>query len=204
MSKELYFLETEEENPQEQETKQNEPDWIQIDKQIEHHIKRVIEALLFASPDPLTLDKIRQITDSIQPLRLKQLRILIESLKQEYVSQQRSFKLEEIGQGYVLRTYEEYAPYLELLYRQKRGEKLSAASTEVLAIIAFRQPITRPQIDAIRGVDSSGTIIQLMERQLIESKGKLEAPGRPTIYGTTKNFLKHFGLKDLSQLKPSS
>jgi segregation and condensation protein B len=176
-------------------------DWNQIGQQLQHHIKRVIEALLFASPDPLSLTKIREITDTILPLRPRQLRQILEELKQDYLAQQRAFKLEEIAQGYVLRTYEEYAPYLELLHRQKRGEKLSHASTEVLAIIAYRQPITRPQIDAIRGVDSSGSLMQLLERQLIEPMGKLEAPGRPTLYGTTRKFLKHFGLKDLSELK---
>jgi segregation and condensation protein B len=175
----------------------------QIDQQLQHHLKRVIEALLFASHEPVPLTKIREITDTILPVRPRRLRQLVDELKQEYLAQQRAFKLEEIAQGYVLRTYEEYAPYLELLYRQKRGEKLSQASTEVLAIIAYRQPITRPQIDAIRGVDSSGTVMQLLERQLIEPVGKLEAPGRPTLYSTTKEFLKHFGLKDLSELKKS-
>jgi segregation and condensation protein B len=175
----------------------------QIDQQLQQHLKRVIEALLFASHEPIPLTKIREITDTILPVRPRRLRQLLDELKQEYLAQQRAFKLEEIAQGYVLRTHEEYAPYLELLYRQKRGEKLSQASTEVLAIIAYRQPITRPQIDAIRGVDSSGTIMQLLERQLIEAVGKLEAPGKPTLYSTTREFLKHFGLKDLSELKRS-
>lgn len=173
----------------------------QIDQHLKQHIKRVMEALLFTSSDPIALPKIREITDTICPLRPRQLRQIIEELQQEYVAQQRAFKLEEIAQGYVIRTHEEYAPYIDLLYRQKRGEKLSYASTEVLAIIAYRQPITRPQIDAIRGVDSSGTVVQLIERNLIEPVGKLEAPGRPTLYGTTKEFLKHFGLKDLSELR---
>lgn len=176
-------------------------DWNQVSQQLQHHLKRVIEALLFASPDPLPLTKIREVTGTILPLRPRQLRQILDELKQDYLAQQRSFKLEEIAQGYVLRTYEEYAPYLDLLYRQKRWEKLSHASTEVLAIIAYRQPITRPQIDAIRGVDSSGSLMQLLERQLIHPVGKLEAPGRPTLYGTTHEFLKHFGLKDLSELK---
>lgn len=175
-------------------------DWSQVSQQLQQHLKRVIEALLFASSDPLPLPKIREITDTILPLRPRQLRQILEELKQEYLSQQRAFQLEEIAQGYVLRSHEEYAPYLDLLHRQKRAEKLSHASTEVLAIIAYRQPITRPQIDAIRGVDSSGSVMQLLERQLIEPVGKLEAPGRPTLYGTTKEFLKHFGLKDLNEL----
>jgi segregation and condensation protein B len=175
-----------------------------IDQQLRTHLKRVMEALLFATSDPLPLIKIRAVTDTIYPLRPKQLREILEELKYDYIAQQRAFKLEQIAQGYVLRTHEDYAPYLDLLYRQKRGEKLSPASTEVLAIIAYRQPITRPQIDAIRGVDSSGTIAQLLERQLIEPLGRSDAPGRPTLYGTTKEFLKHFGLKDLSVLKIST
>lgn len=176
-------------------------EWKQINQQLQQHLKRVIEALLFASAEPLPLAKIREVTDTILPLRPRQIRQFIEELRQDYLSQQRAFQIEEIAQGYVLRTFEEYAPYVDLLHRHKRGEKLSPASTEVLAIIAYRQPITRPQIDAIRGVDSSGSLMQLLERQLIEPLGKLEAPGRPTLYGITKEFLKHFGLKDLSELK---
>jgi segregation and condensation protein B len=207
MSKELNFFQNES-NIISEEHASDSPnnletatDWSQIGQQVQQHLKRVVEALLFASPDPLPLAKIREVTDTILQLRPRQLRQILDELKQEYLTQQRAFKLEEIAQGYVLRTHEEYAPYLDLLHRQKRGEKLSHASTEVLAIVAYRQPITRPQIDAIRGVDSSGTLMQLLERQLIEPVGKLEAPGRPTLYGTTKEFLKHFGLKDLSELK---
>lgn len=172
-----------------------------VDSNLKDHLKRVIEALLFSSRDPLHVVKIREITHSIFPLKSREIRDILEELRQEYLAQRRSFRLDEIGEGFVLRTYEEYAPYLEALYKQKRGEKLSHASTEVLAIVAYKQPITRPQIDAIRGVDSSGTLMQLMERQLVEAVGKLEAPGRPTLYGTTKEFLKHFGLKDLKDLK---
>lgn len=195
------LTERETEDPFEDQQQQEEADWTQISAQLEHHIKRVIESLLFASPDPLPLHKIREVTNTVLPLRPRQLRHLLDELKQEYLAQQRAFQLEEIAQGYVLRTYEEYAPYLELLCRQKRHEKISNASTEVLAIIAYRQPITRPQVDAIRGVDSSGSLMQLLERQLIEPLGKLEAPGRPTLYGTTREFLKHFGLKDLTELR---
>ncbi|MBA3722658.1 MAG: SMC-Scp complex subunit ScpB [Parachlamydiaceae bacterium] len=176
-------------------------DLAKIDVHLIQHVKRVIEALLFASNDPIPLLKIREITETIAPLKPRKLRQIIEELQQEYLTQKRAFKLEEIAQGYVLRTHEEYAPYIELHYRQRRGEKLSYAATEVLAIIAYRQPITRPQIDAIRGVDSSGTVAQLLERNLIEPVGKLEAPGRPMLYATTKEFLKHFGLKDITELK---
>lgn len=201
MTKELNLLEIESREQIEEDADEMMAPWVQIDQQLKHHLKRVVEALIFTSAEPLPLAKIREVTDTIIPLRPRQLRAVIDELKQEYLSQQRSFKLDEIAQGYVLRTHEEYASYIDLLYRQRRGEKLSPAGTEVLAIVAYRQPITRPQIDAIRGVDSSGTLMQLLERQLIEPVGKLDAPGRPTLYATTKEFLKHFGLKDLSELK---
>lgn len=166
------------------------------------HIKRIIEAMLFASNEPLSFNKIREIIDTIHPLPPRTLRSIIEALQDEYLSQQRAFRLDEIAQGFVLRTREEYSPYIELLGRNKRTEKLSHAAAEVLAIIAYKQPITRPQIESIRGVDSSGVIYSLLERQLIQPVGKLEAPGRPTLYGITKDFLKHFGLRDVKELPP--
>ncbi len=172
----------------------------QQEKFIRQHAKRIIEALLFASSDPLPFTKIREIVDTFQPLKPRLVRDLIIELQQEYLSQQRAFRLEEIAQGFLLRTCEEYSPFIDSLYRNKRTEKLSQASAEVLAIIAYRQPVTRPQIEAIRGVDSSGIMQNLLERQLIEPVGRLEAPGRPTLYGITKDFLAHFGLRDLQEL----
>lgn len=209
MAKEINLFQSEEEREEPSEVQlelaldveEEEIPLAAIDQQLKRYLKRVIEALLFTSSDPLPLVKIREITDTIYPLRPRALRQLIEELQQDYISQQHAFKLDEIAQGYVIRTYEDYAPYIDLLYRHKRGEKLSYAATEVLAIVAYKQPITRPQIDAIRGVDSSGILTQLLERNLIEPVGKLEAPGRPTLYSITKEFLKHFGLKDLSDLR---
>jgi len=165
-------------------------------------IKRTIEALLFASSEPLPLDKIREVVDTIQEMPPREIRSLINSLQDDYYIQQRAFRIEEIAQGFVLRTCEEFHPYIEHLYRNKRGEKLSHAAAEVLAIIAYRQPITRPQMEAIRGVDCSGVVQALLDRQLIQPVGKLEAPGRPTLYGTTKDFLQHFGLRDVKELPP--
>lgn len=172
----------------------------QQEKFIRQHSKRIIEALLFASNDALPFNKIREVVDTFHPLKPRLLRDLINELQQEYLSQQRAFRLEEIAQGFLLRTCEEYSPFIDILYRNKRAEKLSQASAEVLAIIAYKQPITRPQMEAIRGVDCSGIVQNLLERQLIEPVGKLEAPGRPTLYGITKDFLKHFGLRDLQEL----
>lgn len=174
------------------------------EKLIRQHAKRIIEALLFASSDPLPFAKIREVVDSFQPLKPRLLRDLIDELQQEYLFQQRAFRLEEIADGFLLRTCEEYSAFIDLLYRNKRTEKLSQASAEVLAIIAYRQPITRSQIEAIRGVDCSGIIQSLFERQLIEPVGKLEVAGRPTLYGTTKDFLQHFGLRDAKDLMKTS
>lgn len=163
-------------------------------------LKRIIEALLFVSHEPISFSKIREVLDTVEPIKPRQLEDLLQELAEEFILQQRAFRLEKIADGYLLRTCKEYGPYIDLLFRNKRTEKLSQAAAEVLAIIAYRQPITRPQIDAIRGVDSSGVIQSLMERQLIEAVGQMQVPGRPTLYGITKDFLKHFGLRDLKEL----
>ena len=173
-----------------------------LNREIRFHIKRVIEALLFASTEPLPITRIREITDAIYALQPRVLRAILQELQEEYYAQQRAFQLDEIAQGFVLRTCEKYGRHIESLGRNKRTEKLSHAATEVLAIIAYRQPITRPQIEAIRGVDSTGIIANLLERQLVQPVGKLEGPGRPMLYGITKDFLKHYGLNDVKELPP--
>lgn len=167
---------------------------------IRMQVKRVIEALFFASNEPLSLSKIRDITETIQVMAPKALKAIIQELQYEYEIQRRAFRLEEIAEGFIMRTCEDLAPFIELLGKNKRGEKLSHASAEVLAIIAYRQPVTRAQIESIRGVDSSGTIANLLERQLIQPLGKLETVGRPTLFGITQEFLKYFGLKDVKEL----
>jgi len=164
------------------------------------HAKRIVEALLFASNEPITFNRMRDIVETAHPLKPRQLKKILTDLQDEYLSQGRAFRLEEISQGYVLRSANEYTKYIDMLYRHPRSEKLSQAATEVLAIIAHRGPITRPQVDAIRGVDSSGTVYALVERGLIEATGKLETPGRPTLYGVTQEFLKYYGLRDLNDL----
>lgn len=176
------------------------PEQQQPEKASRTRLKRIIEALLFVSHEPISFNKLREVLDSVEPLKPRQIQDLLQELAEEFIMQQRAFRLEEIAEGYILRTCKEYGPYIDLLFRNKRTEKLSPAAAEVLAIIAYRQPITRPQIEAIRGVDSSGVIQSLLERQLIESVGRMEAPGRPTLYGITTYFLKHFGLRDLKEL----
>lgn len=161
---------------------------------------RVIEALLFATSEPIPLDRLRQILETIAPIKPKELRSLISELQYDYQVQRRAFRLEEIAEGFLLRSAPEFAPYIELMVKQRRSERLSPAATEVVAIIAYRQPITRPQVEAIRGVDSSGTIQNLLERGFIAATGRLEAPGRPTLYCVTPLFLQHFGLRSIQEL----
>lgn len=168
-----------------------------------HQIKRIVEALLFSSADPVSFIKLREILESAHPLKPRQLRDIILELQFEYLSQKRAFRLEEIAEGFILRTCDEFCPYVDLLFRNKRTEKLSNAAAEVLAIIAYKQPITRSQVEAIRGVDSTGIIQSLMDRQLVEITGRLEkSPGRPVLLSVTQKFLAHFGLKEHSDLPP--
>lgn len=163
-------------------------------------LKRIIEALLFVSQEPLSFNKIREILDSVEILKPRQIQDLLEEIAEEFILQQRAFRLEVTEEGYLLRTCKEFGFYIDQLFRNKRTEKLSGAAAEVLAIIAYRQPITKSQIEAIRGVDSSGVIQSLLERGLIEATGRKESPGRPTLYGITSYFLHHFGLRDLKEL----
>lgn len=171
-----------------------------IERGQKNQIKKVIEALLFASHEPLSFQRLREIIETKLPLKPKLLRDALDDLREDYIDQQRSFILEENPLGFILKTREEYSGYVEQLFRNKRGEKLSQAAIEVMAIIAYKQPITKPQIDAIRGVDCSGTLQNLLERELVQHAGKLDAPGRPTLFSTTAHFLTHFGLKSLEEL----
>ncbi len=172
-----------------------------LERQMRHQLKRIIEALLFASSTPLTFNRIKEIVDEVYPSKPKQIKDMLDDLREEYISQGRAFRLDEIAEGYLLRSCEEYSKFIEKLGYTKRQEKLSQPALEVLAIVAYKGPITKPEIERIRGVDSTGVIQSLLERTLIEPGGKLEAPGRPTIYKITNQFLNHFGLKDLKDLK---
>lgn len=161
-------------------------------------IKRILEALLFASSAPIPFRKLQEITASSSTLTTRELQHILRELQSDYAKH--AFELVEVAEGYVLRTRSQYAPYIAQLFGGKQPERLSNAATEVLALIAFRGPVTRAQIEAIRGVDSSGVMQGLMERQLIEPAGRLEAPGKPTLYAVTKTFLSHFGVQQLEDL----
>ena len=167
----------------------------------QHRARQIIEALLFASSEPLSLQRIREVIDTFHSFKPKEIREFIDELNDTYKLEEHSFHITEIGEGFLLRTNAEFHPYLDVLFRKKNTGRISKAGMEVLSIIAYKQPLTRAQIEEIRGVDCSSLIQTLMERELIESAGKLESPGRPTLYRTSKGFLNYFGLKDHSDLE---
>jgi segregation and condensation protein B len=124
------------------------------------------------------------------------------SLGNELEQEGRGIRLAEVAGGYRLVTKQEYAPWIKRLDKAKSAAKLSRSALESLAIIAYKQPIVRSEIEEIRGVETSGVVRTLLERKLVRIVGRKEVPGRPIMYGTTKFFLEHFGLNDLSQLPP--
>ena len=134
---------------------------------------------------------------------VKSIRKAIGSLNQQYEQAGRSFRIEQVAGGYQLLTLPEYGPYLKKLHQREVDSKLTKASLETLAIIAYTQPLLRVEIEAIRGVACGETIRNLMEKHLVRIAGRAEEPGRPILYGTTKRFLELFGLNSLKDL-PSS
>jgi len=168
------------------------------------HAKKVIEALLFASNTPLPISRLREVLARDQEFKSAEVIELVHELQKEYDSGKRAIQIEEIAGGFILRTTEDYSEYVQQLYRDKKGERLSQAAREVLAIIAFKQPVTKPQIEAIRGVDSSATVQILVEKELVESVGQADAPGRPSLFAVTNRFLHHFGLKSVEELMAGS
>lgn len=172
-----------------------------IDESIE--IKQIIEALLFSSSEPLSLKKIKEIIQTTYPIQTKTLTKIIGEMKQTYEQEKRGWQIDEIAYGFVIRTKESLSPFVEMLHKDRRAEKLSKAAMEVLAIIAYKHSVTRSYIDRIRGVDSSGILHQLLQRDLIVIAGRLEAPGRPVQYGVSKHFLKHFGFKSIEEVSSS-
>ena len=168
----------------------------------EEKIARIIEALFFASERAISIDEIRRTIVKEYPMTKKGIQKVLAHLEKTYIQQDRAFRLHKTAEGYTLKTCPEYAPYILLLHKKKRIEKLSPASMEALAIVAYKQPITRVEIEAIRGVDSSGVLNALQERSLIEAVGTKQVPGRPVLFGTTKTFLSHMGIKTIDELPP--
>ncbi|WP_076750460.1 SMC-Scp complex subunit ScpB [Desulfatitalea tepidiphila] len=159
-------------------------------------LKYIIESLLFVAEDPLTVDKLRTI---IETAEAKDIRDALQALSQEYGQRGGGFWLSEVAGGWQMRSRPEYHEWIKKML-QPSPQRLSKAALETLAIVAYKQPIIRADIEYIRGVDSGGVLRQLMERKLIRVLGRKEIAGRPLIYATTKLFLEMFDLKDLNDL----
>ena len=159
-------------------------------------LKSAIESLLFASGEPLSLqDLVNHLEE-----KCKLIEIIIEEMMEEYETSNRGIKIIGIKGSYQLVTKAQNADYIQKLLKKNKRQSLSQASIESLAIVAYKQPITRIDIDEIRGVKSESAIQRLMEKELIKELGRLDVPGRPILYGTTEEFLRQFELKDLKEL----
>ena len=160
-------------------------------------IKRIVEALLFAAHEPVPIRKIVDIVQGAEPNEVKE---AIEQLCVEYNTYDRAFQIEEIANGFQLLSRPEYHEWVSKLVKKSNEAKLSHSSLETLAIIAYKQPIIRADIEAIRGVQSGQIIRTLIEKNLVRITGRDEILGRPLLYGTTKKFLEHFSLKSIKDL----
>jgi len=158
---------------------------------------QIVEAVLFASDAPLTADEIARADEALDEDQVEQ---AIRFLQAEYDDAERSFQIVEISEGYQVLTRQEFAPYLERFDNVPRPSRLSGPALETLAIIAYRQPIGRIEIEYVRGVGSAGVLKTLQDRELIDVVGRAEGLGRPVLYGTTQKFLEHFGFKSLEDL----
>jgi len=159
-------------------------------------LKNIIESLLFVTDNPLSIDRIKNILTQVER---KEIRNVLEALSAEYEARKGGFFLREVAGGYQIRTRPEYKDWIRRLI-QPKAFRLSKAALETLAIVAYKQPIIRSDIEYIRGVDCGGILRTLLERRLIRVLGRKEIPGRPLIYATTKQFLEVFDLKDLKDL----
>jgi segregation and condensation protein B len=158
--------------------------------------KRIVEALVLGAPEPVSAQKI---ADVVPGLDVEGAGSLLNELGREYEEQGRAFEIWEVAGGYQLRTRPEYASYLRLLHRE-RPLRLSRAALETLAVVAYRQPVTRAEVEAVRGVEVDAVMRNLLERQLVRIAGHREVPGRPMLYATTRRFLEVFGLGALDDL----
>ncbi len=157
----------------------------------------VLEALLLSTQHPLTASRLAELlkVDSVKPVRRA-----VAALNEHYSSTDRAFRIEQVAGGYQMLTLPKFGPALKALHQREADTRLTKAALETLAIIAYKQPILRADIEAIRGVACGETIRSLMEKHLVRIAGRAEVPGRPILYGTTKRFLELFGLDSLKDL----
>lgn len=162
--------------------------------------KALVEALLFVAGEPVAAGSISKATG----LQESEIRSLVADLSRQYRERESGIVIAEIAEGYQMLTNSDYAIWVKRFKNINTSTKLSQASLETLSIIAYKQPLTRVEVDQLRGVNSEGAIRTLLERRLAKIVGKKESPGRPFLYGTTRDFLQYFGLGSLSDLPPLS
>lgn len=162
------------------------------------NLKYAIEGILFAAGEPVKASKLAVVLDT----EIDDITSAVEELKKEYDEEHRGFTIIDITDGYQICSRPEYYTYIQEILGEQRNQPLSNAAMEALAIIAYKQPITRGQVEHIRGVNSDGCVNRLYERGLIDEAGRLDAPGRPILYVTTDTFLRCFGLKSPEDLPP--
>ena len=158
--------------------------------------KACIEAMLFAAGEPVEADKMAQVL----ALKSEEVIKIVSALQNEYLSRESGLRILKLGDCYQMCSGKEYIEDIRALLELKKNTPLSQAALEVLAIVAYNQPVTKAFIEQVRGVDCSGVLRSLSEKVLIEEKGRLDLPGRPLLYGTTENFLRCFGLESLEDL----
>ncbi|MCB9757876.1 MAG: SMC-Scp complex subunit ScpB [Candidatus Omnitrophica bacterium] len=169
-----------------------------MDTSANEYLKGAIEALLFISEKPVALD---QLTEVIQEgVGQVDVRKLVTELQEEYEAQQRGMVIVEIAGGFQMLSSSHYVSFVRSFLKTKVKEKLSRPALEALAIVAYKQPVSRGDIELVRGVNSDGVVLHLLDKGLIKIVGKKDAPGRPYLYGTAKLFLEYFGLKSLRDL----
>ncbi len=160
------------------------------------NVKSAVEALLFTCDKPLTIEQIKKTLD----LDTNLISSTIEALKSEYEQSNRGIRVYEVAGGFQMIAAPDFTPFIKKLYKGSATDKLSRPALETLAIIAYKQPVTRLEIESLRKVNIDGMMSGLLEKNLIRIAGRKKAPGRPKVYGTTRQFLEHFGLRSLDEL----
>jgi len=160
-------------------------------------LKGIVEAILFVSGEPISVERLQGVVDGVsRPELLSALR----ALQADYAAEGRGLQVVAIAGGFQMATRSDCAPWIKRLEKAKAGAKLSRSAMETLAIIAYKQPLVRADVEQIRGVDTAGVLKTLLDRRLVRIVGRKDIPGRPIMYGTTKQFLQAFGLNDLAGL----
>ena len=158
---------------------------------------KIIEAVLFASDVPVEEHRLRDIAGGLSTTELLD---AVDDLNRQYEQTGRTFRIVEVAGGYQFESLSAWGPYIEQLFTARSRPRLSRAALETLAIVAYKQPISKAEMDALRGVDTDGPLRTLQNRDLIEVAGRAETVGKPLLYGATKEFLRYFGLKDIKDL----